>query len=389
MMEESSDESAELVDKEEAVSAEKLFEAQQASKPDETSIAPPAPLPSFLTSPGGTPTTPLQATSPKVPVTPTTPPATPSIGSAPQGVRASSPPAQGQVNITPTGPMVPTQATATITTTHQQITPPMPQQSPFEVSSSITVPEMEVEEGSSVGSSAGSGGLFGWISGNRVLSKVVEKTKSSMESMITTLDPGMKEIIKSGGDVCILVTSTKDNKVGAVREAFQTVFGRATVYGMESKANTAAQPVGYTSGVKGAEERIQNLRQTASVHDDQPIVSVEGFIVEMLPDRWYELSCLVLQDPHHRIDLQTFSQPNPIPAEYILKAQDRTPSDYPLRWCGLNVTIGQIVEEACPHIGHADWQAGIVGVSRRESLFLAAKLLAYMYKQRLPTTYVS
>lgn len=109
----------------------------------------------------------------------------------------------------------------------------------------------------------------------------------------------------------------------------------------------------------------------------------------MIIHRWYEMSCLVLQDPEHRIDLQTFSQPSPIPAEYILKAQDKTPKDYPLRWSGLAVTIGQIVEEATPHIGHVDWQNGIVGVSRRESLFLAAKSLAYMYKQRLPTAFVS
>ena len=101
------------------------------------------------------------------------------------------------------------------------------------------------------------------------------------------------------------------------------------------------------------------------------------------------MSCLVLQDPVHRIDLQTFSQPSPIPAEYILKAQDRTPADYPLRWLGLAVTIGQVIEESLPHIGHTDWQNGIVGVSRRESLLLAAKSLAYMYKQRLPTAFVS
>jgi len=101
------------------------------------------------------------------------------------------------------------------------------------------------------------------------------------------------------------------------------------------------------------------------------------------------MSCLVLTDPQHRIDLQVFSQPSPIPAEYILKAQEHTAADYPLRWSGLSHTIGQVVEELCPHIGHAEWQAGIVGVSRRESLFLAAKSLAYMYKQRLPTSFVS
>lgn len=35
----------------------------------------------------------------------------------------------------------------------------------------------------------------------------------------------------SGGDVCVLVTSTKESKVSAIREAFQGVFGRATIVG--------------------------------------------------------------------------------------------------------------------------------------------------------------
>lgn len=36
----------------------------------------------------------------------------------------------------------------------------------------------------------------------------------------------------TGGDIYIVVTSEKENKVGAVREAFQTVFGKAIVRGM-------------------------------------------------------------------------------------------------------------------------------------------------------------
>lgn len=38
--------------------------------------------------------------------------------------------------------------------------------------------------------------------------------------------------IGTGGDIYIVVTSEKENKVGAVREAFQTVFGKAIVRGM-------------------------------------------------------------------------------------------------------------------------------------------------------------
>ncbi|KAL4227403.1 Protein prrc1 [Mactra antiquata] len=366
MAEESSDESAELVDRDEAVSAEK----QQLEM--KSSMAAPAPLPDFLTQ--------SQASSSPVKV------------SSPTNV--STPANVSTIQVTPTTPIQSTTSdnqnasqspVKPVTTT--SISPPGPQVTPYEASSLISVPaEMEIEPSDMQPQQSG---LFGWISNNKMLSKVVEKTKSSMESMITTLDPGMKEVIRSGGDVCILVTSTKESKVSSIREAFQGVFGKATIVGKESQATTAAQPVGFTAGLKGAQERIQNLRQAEGVSDDQPIVSVEGFIVEMLPDRWYEMSCLILQDPQHRIDLQTFSQPSPIPAEYILKAQDRTPKDYPLRWSGLAVTIGQVIEEDLPHIGHVDWQNGIVGVSRKESLYLAAKSLAYMYKQRLPTMFVS
>ena len=55
------------------------------------------------------------------------------------------------------------------------------------------------------------------------------------------------------------------------------------------QATTAAQPVGFTAGLKGAEDRINNLRQTGSIPDGQAIVSIEGFIVEMLPDRYLTL----------------------------------------------------------------------------------------------------
>ena len=53
----------------------------------------------------------------------------------------------------------------------------------------------------------------------------------------------------------------------------------------ESQPTIAPQPVGYSSGVRGAEERIDNLRQSGVVDENQVLVSVENFIVELLPDR--------------------------------------------------------------------------------------------------------
>lgn len=57
-------------------------------------------------------------------------------------------------------------------------------------------------------------------------------------------------LTESGGDLDIVVTSDKEVKVGAVRDAFQEVFGMAMVTGEASQSNIAPQPVGYAAGVK-------------------------------------------------------------------------------------------------------------------------------------------
>ena len=45
----------------------------------------------------------------------------------------------------------------------------------------------------------------------------------------------MKEYIRSGGPVTVVVASDKEVKVNPVREAFQKVLGRATIFGVSSQ----------------------------------------------------------------------------------------------------------------------------------------------------------
>ena len=45
----------------------------------------------------------------------------------------------------------------------------------------------------------------------------------------------MKEYIRSGGEVTVVVASDKEVKVQPVREAFQKVLGRATIFGVPTK----------------------------------------------------------------------------------------------------------------------------------------------------------
>ena len=60
---------------------------------------------------------------------------------------------------------------------------------------------------------------------------------------------------------------------------------------------------------------------------------------------WFEMNCLLLDDPVRKLRLQTFSQPLMIPAAAVKRMKDATPSSYPLRQSGFAVTVGQAMAE--------------------------------------------
>ncbi|XP_071447011.1 protein PRRC1-like [Hetaerina americana] len=243
---------------------------------------------------------------------------------------------------------------------------------------------------------SGGRGLMGWVkdavgSSGGLLSKVAEKAKNSVDSMITTLDPQMKEFLYSGGDMDVIVASDKEVKVSPIREAFQTVFGRATVVGVAAQPSVVAtQPVGFLAGVNGALERIAALRalpprspSTLAVDDTlAAVVAVESFLLEAMEERWYEVSVIVLSDKQRGIELHTYTQMTPVPASIVAQAQAETPKDYPLSWSGLSVTIGSLMAKHL-QVDHTEWHQVLTGVSRREMLLMAARTLAGLYKNSL------
>ncbi|XP_067931741.1 protein PRRC1-like [Watersipora subatra] len=229
--------------------------------------------------------------------------------------------------------------------------------------------------------------LLEWLKTNETVNKMMQKAKVGVETVITAMDPQMKDVLFSGGDIDIVVASSKPVKVESVKEAFQKAFGRATVYGKDSQPNIAPQPVGFSSGIKGSEERINNLRRNGLVSDRQVCVAVENFIVDLQSEQWYDIACLMLSDPVNNITLHTFSQATPVHTEYVQQAQAETPSDYSLSWSGLSVTIGSVMYKHNTAIDPTNWHAYYGGVSRGETLLMAARQLAYMYKGRLSKGY--
>lgn len=74
---------------------------------------------------------------------------------------------------------------------------------------------------------------------------------TDVEKYILTLNMFFVCFFKeTGGELDIVVTSNKEVKVAAIRDAFQEVFGMAVVTGEAAQSNIAPQPVGYAAGLK-------------------------------------------------------------------------------------------------------------------------------------------
>ncbi|XP_002127317.2 protein PRRC1 [Ciona intestinalis] len=230
-------------------------------------------------------------------------------------------------------------------------------------------------------------GVWSWIksaSSNQFMQSVMKKTKTGVDKMITTLDPGMEPFIREGGDINVVVTSEKEVKWGAVRDAFQAVFGAATVVGVPAQSNIAPQPVGYTAGLKGAQERISYLRHSQQVDENQVCVSVENFVAEHTPDKWFDVGCIVLNDPVNKIMLEVYTLAVPVENEVILDMQRETPDNYDLSWSGLAVTVGEAIQKRLPWVSPSDWPRALTGMSRRNIIYSSSLCLAELYKRRLP-----
>lgn len=120
------------------------------------------------------------------------------------------------------------------------------------------------------------------------------------------------------------------------------------------------------------------------------------------------MGCLILEDPGHSIHLEVFTQATPLTLEVIqqvrtgcpspgqarpltgrlrvpLQAQALTPPNYGLRWSGLMVPVGEVLERAVPNINRADWHQALTGTSQRQLVQSAAKVLAGIYKLKMPS----
>ncbi|KAL4702487.1 hypothetical protein ACJJTC_014630 [Scirpophaga incertulas] len=334
-----------------------------------SSIAPPSQLPNFITSAASIATTSTEAQI---------------VQSAPESLQAVSM-QQKEASLEPMENFSPAIPLSKGEPTLPIMSPDISQTTQSLESLPASTPDVDM-----IGDIMPGSGLLTWMKGavssGGILQRVAEKAKSSVDSMITTLDPQMKEYLNNGGDVYVVVASDKETKVSPVREAFQGIFGKATVVGWPAQSDvTAEQPVGYAAAYASAKQRMAHLRSTRSeLNNNIPVVAIEGFLQETVSDRWFDFSLLVLSQPSLGIELQLQSQGTEVPAAAVAAARAATGAQYAHAQTGYSVTIGSIMA-ASLQVHHTQWQEASTGVSRREILLLAARSLAGSYKKLLAT----
>jgi len=226
-------------------------------------------------------------------------------------------------------------------------------------------------------------GLFGWVKGGGgLLSKVAEKTKSSVESVIMVLDPQMKDYIHSSGSLRVIVASDNEAKVTAIKNAFHEIFGLATVYGVNCQPkNVASQPVGFAAARQASNERIQIIRNDhpEAKEPGSVLVAVDNFVLEVGDDEWVDQGCLILSDISRQIHLCCYTQPTPVPFFVIQQLQKATDENYPLSWSGFSTTVGSAMAEVLS-VHPSKWHEAQTGIPRGDLLKMAAKTLAHSYK---------
>lgn len=183
--------------------------------------------------------------------------------------------------------------------------------------------------------------IFDWFRTTDIIHQIKEKAKSSVDSVITTLDPGMREYLYSGGNINIVVISDSNQLVSPIRDSFHDVFGRATVVAAryDPPSRVIDYPIrtarGFTEAVCVAREKIKKFRSdTSSVPQNQVVIVVQSALVSIQNDdlsenksnehtqqEWFLTFCMLIEDPVLGVTLKSFSQLVPIDQDVIYAAR--------------------------------------------------------------------
>ncbi|KHN85751.1 Protein PRRC1, partial [Toxocara canis] len=199
-----------------------------------------------------------------------------------------------------------------------------------------------------------------------------------MDSVLTTLDPGMKDFLKSDGAVDIVIASDNGRIIGAIADGFRRVFSTVTYRGMGTPGASSLLPqiVGHTFALKYAKERISLLRGSGLAGNKSAVVALQPFLHE-IQGNWYESSVIAMQKDD--VFVHVFTQPVDVEPRVIAVLKEHTPSGYAAN--AFSTTVGVAYAEVFG-IDPDDWQQRSLSYSSSELYRLSSAALAAAYKRK-------
>ncbi|VDN02248.1 unnamed protein product [Thelazia callipaeda] len=157
------------------------------------------------------------------------------------------------------------------------------------------------------------------------LSKMASKAKSGLDSVLTTLDPGMRDFIE-GNDVLYAFLLSEGNmriteaiKQG-LRQAFNELICDVSPAGSEAIINY--QIIGHVSAWQRAKERLTTFRNETTLGSETVLIVVQPFLFQ-ISDYWFDSSLILAQK--EGIEVSVFTQATQIDSDVITVLKKHTP----------------------------------------------------------------
>lgn len=227
-------------------------------------------------------------------------------------------------------------------------------------------------------------GVLGWlqktVTHSTFLSKVADKAKIGMDSVLTTLDPGMKDFLKSEGSVDIVIGSDNGRIINAIADGFRRVFSSVTYRGLGTPGASHLLPqiIGYPLALQYLDERANLLRASGLAGNKSAIVTVQPFL-HSIEKIWYESVAIGIQK--NEVKAHVFTQPVEVESDVIIALERHTPKGYAAN--AFATTVGSGYAEVFG-VDPDDWQFRLLSYSSSELYQLASAALAAAFKRKFP-----
>lgn len=194
-----------------------------------------------------------------------------------------------------------------------------------------------------------SGGLMSWftktVAESKLLSDVAEKAKAGVETVMTTLDPGMKPFLAEHGVIEFALFNCDADVLTIASDAFSRSGAMAICRGLSFDettviANFRPLVLGEQKARKLCEAKIEAARKTKKAKEEAAIVVTQSFLLEV-SGRYYSTCKVMLH--HSSTHFDAISQLLEVP-ETIVEAIQRSAKSEGLPDDEFSISVTQAIK---------------------------------------------